>query len=82
MSNKTIFSKCKNHCNYPTMTKDEIESAIAAGGKTCFIKGSYDDINIGSVIYEYNGVDPKTISVTAAGNILAAAISLIIDSLI
>ena len=80
MSNKTIFSKCKNHCNYPTMTKDEIESAIAAGGKTCFIKGSYDDINIGSVIYEYNGVDPKTISVTAAGNILAAAISLIIDS--
>lgn len=81
MADRQTYAKCKTHCNYPTMTTDEILEAVAAGGRTCFIRGEYTDKNTNeSILYEYSGADPKNIFVSGTDNILTAAILLIINS--
>lgn len=80
MPDRKFYGQCKTHCKEETMTKDQILAAIAAGGATCYYKGSYTHSQLGPILYEYNGPNPKNIAVTIAGNILEAAIDLVIDS--
>lgn len=80
MADRKFYGQCKTHCKAEIMTKDQILAAIAAGGATCYYKGDYIHTELGPMLYEYNGPDPKNIKATGKGNILEAAIDLVIDS--